>query len=234
MTSVSNRERAAFGEVTIDGEKDAVYEQSTVGTVTSANTYGGATLLPKEEMTSASYSFAHDKDFLYYFVEVTDCHVTTAGADCIEIYYNFLKGSTNPKKYTSATKADGEAGYFTVYPNGSQPGYSSDKVSSDTAALLKDYAVKMTDSGYIVEGKIPLSTSVMAQLTGSEDIKVGMGFIIKDDSNDDGASDYYLVNTGEGDVLSAYGNPSMTLPLYLAPSTGSTIPQQRRLRHTRA
>ncbi|MGI6260904.1 MAG: sugar-binding protein [Acutalibacteraceae bacterium] len=217
------RERASFGEITVDGEKDAAYAQSTVGSVTSVYSDNKVTL-PKEEMTSASYSFAHDEDYLYYYIKVTDYHVSVAGGDKIEIYYNFLRGSTNPKEYTAATKNDGEAGYFTVYADGSPITYNSNKVSSETAAELGSYAVKTTGSGYVIEGKIPLSTSVKAQLIGDKDIEIGMGILLQDDADGNGERDYYMVNVGEGNVLEAWGNPSMMLPLWMEPNEGSAVP----------
>ena len=140
------RETAAYGNVTVDGARDESYAQSTSGIIKSANSNSSVTL-PKNEMTTAAYSFVHDRDYLYYFIDVTDYHVTDAekhtgedgaktGIDGIEIYYNFLKGSTNPKEFSSETATNGECGYFTVYANQDSITYNATKVNSDVASVL--------------------------------------------------------------------------------------------------
>ncbi len=229
------RETAAYGNVTVDGVRDESYAQSTSGIIKSANSNSSVTL-PKNEMTTAAYSFVHDRDYLYYFIDVTDYHVTDAekhtgedgaktGIDGIEIYYNFLKGSTNPKEFSSETATNGECGYFTVYANQDSITYNATKVNSDVASVLGDYVAKHTETGYVIEGKIPLSSSVKLLLSGKDDIQIGMGFLINDDAdNGIGGRDYYTVNAGDGDVLSAWGAPNLMLPLWLAPSEKAILP----------
>ena len=157
----------------------------------------------------------YDKDYLYYFIDVKDSHVTdaekTAGEsgmapkeiDGVEIYYNFLKGTTNPNSYDGLS---GQASYFTSYANG--------------AANSKgfDYFALHTDTGYVLEGKIPLHDCIKSVLADADaPVEIGVGFIINDDAdNGVGGRDYFIVN--EGKVLAAWSQPDQTSSLYCIPN----------------
>lgn len=223
---------AAVGTPTIDGVMDEIYQQSSCGT--TKNVYDSTvTQIPADGHTSAKYYFTRDDDNLYYFIDVTDAHVTDADklkgqngsgdaweVDSIEIYYNFLKGTTNPTSYTAESTAAGDAGYFRVFAHGGN--ITAANMTATTEAAINGYVAKHTATGYTIEGKIPLSDSVKLQLAGSKDVQIGFSFRIDDDAdNGAGSRDYMILSGGESDVFSCWANPSGTAPLFLKPGLSS-------------
>lgn len=208
---------SSYGDVKVDGKKDASYDASSVGTIEVYKFYSDGTAVPEIDQTSAKWWTAHDADYLYYFIDVKDAHVTDADklaadytcVDSIEIYYSFDRA-------TSYSSTDDESGYFTVYANGTD--FKSNKIEdAATVAAIRDYVALHTDTGYVIEGKIPLTTTVKNKLNGDDKVEIGLSFLMADDTdNGEGVQDYLLLN--HKDVLFAWGNPSKTSSLYLMPT----------------
>lgn len=211
------QKKAAYGELTVDGQKDTAYSSSIAGKIEYYKFYAEGTPVPAIDQTSAQYWAAHDEDYLYYYIDVTDAYVTDADkraadhtcVDSIEIYYSFDRA-------TSYSASDDESGYFTVYANGVD--FKSSHIdSADTVAKIKEYVAVHTDTGYVIEGKIPMTTALKNKLNGDEYVEIGMSFLLSDDTdNGAGVRDYLLLN--DKSVLTAWGNPSKTASLYLEPT----------------
>lgn len=216
LPNANARRTAPYGEVVVDGEMDISYT-GAFGTINTEVLCDGGNAIPEIDRTSARWWATHDQDNLYYYIEVTDAHVTDAdiayfndsngakAVDCVEIYYNYAKGSTNPTSYGAA---NGEAGYFTVFANG------KDFVGADSCS---NYVAKHTETGYVIEGSIPMTTALKELLNGDSAAQIGLSFLIHDDTdNGAGGRDYLAWN--DGDVLSAWSDPSKTAALYLDPT----------------
>lgn len=217
MPNENAQKQAAYGVVEVDGEKDASYDSSTAGTIEYYKFYTDGTAVPAIDQTSAKWWAVHDDDYLYYFIDVTDCYVTDADklaadytcVDSIEIYYSYDRA-------TSYSTSDDESGYFTVYANGTD--FKSGNIG-DSAVLdvLKGYVAKHTDTGYVIEGKIPMTSTLKNSLNGEDYTEIGLSFLLSDDTdNGAGVRDYLLVD--QSGVLSAWSNPSKTASLYLEPT----------------
>ncbi len=194
--------------ITIDALKDAFYEGLTGpadGLVyLPARCYlrdiGSA---PIDDMDlSATVWMAYDEDYLYFYEEVTDDNVRVSNSstwnnDCIEIKFD-----PNPSAGTGAQTSNcrltaldsAEAELEAGVDNLNKSGHLEDVAGVDYIPTPEDYARRLTDDGYVLEFRVPLSYinepgDNRFMVTG-EGVKFGMAININD--NDSGTRDHML------------------------------------------
>lgn len=171
------------GTITVDGEKDAAYDDAAidVGVKSEGN----------PSATGKAY-FKWSDEYLYVLVEVTDSDVTPADSQKGPEYNN-----DSVEVWISTCRVLPNEGWGNIRPNGDYCGEGGFRVQTNNNTsgqhwmwdwrdgVPRETAVKFTDAGYTVEYKIHLSA--FADVTDKVGQYIDIMVNINDDNGNDGA-----------------------------------------------
>lgn len=178
---------AAFGTADIDGTKDNVYNKSKAAKVNvGLNGYA----VSEDEQATAVVSTIYDQNYLYCFAEVKDPTPSDKVALCepekddisegVAFFLDFLNTPESDELYQVAGEQGGIRIGFAALTNQSI-------VTTERAATMPyTYAAVKTDVGYNIELRVELSDSLKSKIGKDQDVAIGIGFQINDDTNNDG------------------------------------------------
>ena len=230
FTASPDEYRAVYGTAELDGVQDGAYERAqevAVNLDAGGNTATGAT---------ATVRTIYDKDYIYSFAHVTDSTVNSAatrptknnyGIDGVQFFYDFQNDG-------GSSWVSGQSGYFIadlvatdgLWSDGSTQigrwagGFGAFKGHSDKM----DYRAVKTENGYNIEIRTALPDSLRSRWSaGEENIVIGAGFQVNDDSNDDGTRDNLCFSSTS--IADAWLGPQQFGKMVLAgcPSQGDDI-----------
>lgn len=179
---------AEFGTANVDGTKDDVYNKSRAAKVNvGLNGYA----VSEKEQATAVVSTIYDDDYLYCFAEVKDPTpsdkvdlseppVRDDVSEGVAFFLDFLNTPETDELY----QVDGEQGGIRI---GFAALTGESIVTTDRAATMPyTYAAVKTEDGYNIELRVELSDSLKSKLNKDQDVTIGIGFQVNDDTNSDG------------------------------------------------
>jgi hypothetical protein len=153
----------------IDGELDAAaWNNAAVLTIDRVATDTTALAAGTDRGKPATVKVLWDDTGIYYYAQVYDSEITTAGADhnadCIEFF--------KQENWTSTATGNNWTGQYRINAIGTLTGAST---ASNTTCAVK--TVTGTDAGYIIEAKVTwTATDVATWSTGGSDKEIGVEF----------------------------------------------------------
>ncbi len=183
------------GTITIDGEKDAAYDDAAIDINTVAEGNPSA--------TGKAY-LKWDDEYLYVLVEVTDSDVTPADNQVGDSYNN-----DSVEVWISTCRILPNEGWGNIRPTGDYCGEGGFRVQTNNAlsgqhwmydwsdGVPRTTAVKITETGYAVEYKIHLSAFAGVANKVGEHIDIMIN-INDDDCNDAQREGVTSLNTSGG------------------------------------
>ncbi len=182
---------AVHGDVTMDGDKDAIYNDAPVIDINKAwnNKPSSADLATGKVYT------AFDGSYLYFFAEVTDSKVATGftaedvekkqkDGEGISFFLDFLHLEDTAYKTDPNGVIVGEQGRVDVHFIGNEAGNATydafPYVQSIKGGLTTKMVSKQTATGYNVELAVKLSDSILKQFQEGNDPVIGIGLQLND------------------------------------------------------
>ena len=210
---------AVEGTPEVDGVADDVYADAPAIPV---NKNSSNSVIDNPEVATAKARVLYDKEYIYCFVDVKDRYVndpatvaqsTNYGIDDIQYFFDFLNNDADNATESDYTYSqDGgvenhERGYMMLYANNRIP-FTTYGFSGSFAGKEENlkYVSKIGGNGWQIEMRLKLSDSLKARLAeGNENIKIGIGFQINDDTDDDGTRNNTIFS--DADLASGWMSP---------------------------
>jgi hypothetical protein len=225
LLAVSITAGAQDFSITIDGQKDAWYSQLTGpanGVVTiPADAYLRDVGAPPNDNAdlSATVWFSYDAEYLYCYAEVTDDIVAATNAsrfenDCLELKFDpdpaaGAGTATSNSRFTAKGAADAENPAGVDNLNGS--GHLEDASNADWLPSEDDYARRLTETGYVVEFRIPfefINEPQDGRFMVAPDVNAVFGLAINIGDNDAAARESML-QWSAGHADAAHSNAAL-------------------------
>ncbi|CZT56491.1 Endo-1,4-beta-xylanase A precursor [Eubacteriaceae bacterium CHKCI005] len=191
---------AVPGTPTVDGHLDDAYLYAP----TIAVNKDGNNAVSTNGAATSTARVLYDDNYIYVFNDIKDAAVndpstsqpednyTNYGIDNVQLFFDFANTDTPldmADTYTYSSN-DGtqkhESGYMMLYNNEKTPfltyGFTDYKGDADKLT----YKTQRTATGYTVELRLALSDSLKDKLADGQHPKIGIGFQVNDDTNDDG------------------------------------------------
>ena len=199
---------ATYGSAVLDGQKDVTYGAASVTPVNidylTGQPYAG-------NAATAQTTAVFDKDFLYFFAEVTDntpvYDVDPASViKDIEGFNIFLDYLNTPETdYTGWNFVPGEQGRiqanFVASRSGNARYDGGNYLMNDKGPFELEGVLVQTDHGYNVEIKVALSSQLKNKILTQENPTVGVGYQVNDIDTSTGAVYGQGNNNGRTNVL---------------------------------
>lgn len=191
---------AVPGTPTVDGTLDEAYHNAP-GIAVNRD---GSNYVDKSGAATAVTRVLYDDQYLYVFADVKDSAInsletvqptdkyTNYGIDNLQFFCDFANTDTamdmaDTYKYSSNDGVNKhEAGYMMLYHNAKPPFVTYGFETYKGVEEKLQYRTARTKAGYAVELRLAMSDSLKARLAEGEHPKIGIGFQINDDTNDDG------------------------------------------------
>lgn len=210
---------AVPGTPIVDGNLDNAYLYAP----TIAVNKDGSNNVSANGAATSTARVLYDENYIYVFNDIKDAAVndpstsqpednyTNYGIDNVQLFFDFANTDTAfdmADTYTYASNdgtANHESGYMMLYNNEKTPfltyGFTDYKDNADKLT----YKTQRTATGYTVELRLALSDSLKEKLASGQHPKIGIGFQVNDDADDDGLRNNTTFSTNQ--LSSAWTSP---------------------------
>lgn len=189
---------AAYGSAVLDGNKDKAYSNATAIEVNRSQT----NKIVGDGRATAKVWTLFDNTALYFYAEVTDddiinekdVSIVDRDRQGLNFYFDFLFDQETPYK-TGTSWQDGEQGRVETnfvgneagnavlqgdLPGGASTSTTQRYLMSSRGGFQAEVYMVQTSTGYKVELKVTLSTSLQLKLMTTDKPYIGIGFELKD------------------------------------------------------